>query len=325
MVTIKDVAEKSGVSICTVSRVLSNKGYIKDSTRQKVMDAVLELGYVQNSTAAELKTGLSNIIAIVLPDIENMFYSKLATSIEAYAYSKGYLLFICNTSYDKEKEDFFLRGMSARNIRGLIGVPVTSDISSYKKYLGKIPYAIFNRQLSDDSIACYRIDNYKVGYEVTSHLIKKGGRKIVGAFRSFSNGIYLDRFNGMKQAIEDSNLPFCDENVILDVDEENIHEKIAVLFGSEEHPDAVFASNDMLAFEVYKELQRLGLSIPEDVIIASIDDTSMATKIYPPLTSYRIPVEEFTKIVIDSFIESKFGKGTKILEGELIIRKSTTK
>lgn len=325
MVTIKDVALKSGVSICTVSRVLSNKGYIKDSTRQKVMDAVHELGYVQNSTAAELKTGISSTIAIILPDIENMFYSKLATSIESYAYSKGYLLFICNTSYDKEKEDFFLRGMSARNIRGLIGVPVTSDISSYKKYLGNIPYVIFNRNLADDSIACYKIDNFRVGYEVTTHLIENGSKKIVGAFRNFSNGIYLDRFNGMKQALQDHGLVYDESNVIFNIDEESIHERIAKIFGQKERPDAVFASNDMLAFEVYKELQKIGLVIPDDVMIASIDDTSMATKIYPPLTSYRIPVEDFTKVVIDSFIESNFAGGTKILEGELIVRKSTTR
>lgn len=325
MITIKDVAVKAGVSICTVSRVLSNKGYLKESTKEKVMNAVAELGYVQNRTAAELKTGTSDTIAIVLPDIENLFYSHLANVIENYAYSKGYLVFVCNTAYDLDKEENFLRGMSARNIRGLIAVPLTTDISNYKKYLGNVPFAVFNRNIEDKDVVCYKIDNKRAAFEVTSHLVEIGRRNIAGIFRCFSNDIYRERYEGAKESILNNNLEFKDENMIFDAGNAETESQIKKLFSQKKHPDAIFASNDMLAYMVYRVLNEIGLRIPADVAVASIDNTFMAEQVYPTLTSYSIPVEEFAKLVIDGFSSNRFEPNTKVLRGHLEKRMSTGK
>ena len=264
MVTLKDVAKRAGVSVCTASRVLTNTGYLKDSTRNRVLAAIQELGYVHNRAAAELKTGTSNTIALVLPDIENLFYSHLAEVIEQYAYSKGFLVFICNTEYEREKEDYFLKDMSTRKIRGLIAVPVASDVSSYRKYLVNVPFVVFNRNLPDDDIVCFKIDNRQATRELTSLMIEIGKRNIAGIFRSFSNDIYRDRYEGTRDTIVANGLEFKEENMICDADDSDCEERLRALFSRDDHPDALVASNDMFAYSAYKVLNELGLHIPVD-------------------------------------------------------------
>ncbi len=323
MATIKDVARRAGVSVCTASRVLSNKGYLKEATKEKVLEAVKELGYVQNRTATELKTGVSDTIAILLPDIENPFYSHFANVIEKYAYAKGYLLFICSTAYDLEKEEKFLRSMSARNIRGVIAVPLTADISNYRKYLGNVPLVIFNRDIPDNEALCYKVDIKHVAFEVTSHLIDIGRRNIGCIFQSFEIGNFKKRYEGARESILKANIEFREENMIFDAGGPDTESKLRKLFSRKDRPDAIFASNDMLAFMVYKVLNELGLSIPSDVAVASIDDTLMADQVYPTLTSYSFPIEEIARLIIDGFAYKQHEYTNKILKGQLEKRMST--
>ena len=104
MVTIKDVAKKCGFSVCTVSRALSGKGYLKEETRKKIMEAVEELNYRPNTLAVNLKTGRRQTLALILPSLTNIFYTKLEQYMESFASEKGYLLYLSNTEYSLEKE-----------------------------------------------------------------------------------------------------------------------------------------------------------------------------------------------------------------------------
>ena len=108
MATIKDVAKKAGVSVCTVSRAIAGKGYIKQETRERIMEVVEELGYAPNKTAVSLKTGQTNLLALVVPSIRNVYYPKLARYVQNYANEKGYMMLLCSTDYKVEKEKEFL-------------------------------------------------------------------------------------------------------------------------------------------------------------------------------------------------------------------------
>ena len=124
MATIKDVAKLSGYSICTVSRALSGKGYLKEETRQKIMDAVKELNYHPNTTAVNLKTGRRRTLALILPSLTNIFYAKLETYMESYASQNNYLIYLNNSEYSLEKEKQIIDSLIGLDIAGVIIAPI---------------------------------------------------------------------------------------------------------------------------------------------------------------------------------------------------------
>ncbi|MCR1970283.1 LacI family transcriptional regulator, partial [Enterocloster bolteae] len=175
MVTIKDVAKKCGYSVCTVSRALSGKGYLKEETKQKILETVAELGYRPNTLAVNLKTGRRQALALVLPSLTNIYYTKLEQYLEACAAEKGYIIYLNNTEYSLEKEKQILENLIGMDIAGVIITPVTSQhdhIMNLAKY--DIPYVYLNRSFEDDMEHCLRLDNKKAAYEAVSYMIKLG-------------------------------------------------------------------------------------------------------------------------------------------------------
>ncbi|MFQ9705087.1 MAG: LacI family DNA-binding transcriptional regulator [Enterocloster clostridioformis] len=118
MVTIKDVAKKCGYSVCTVSRALSGKGYLKEETKQKILETVAELGYRPNTLAVNLKTGRRQALALVLPSLTNIYYTKLEQYLESCASEKGYIIYLNNTEYSLEKEKQILENLIGMDIAG---------------------------------------------------------------------------------------------------------------------------------------------------------------------------------------------------------------
>mgnify|MGYP000615252278 CR=1 FL=1 len=141
MATIKDVAKKAGVSVCTVSRAIAGMGYIKQETSERIMAVVEELGYAPNKTAVSLKTGQTNLLALVVPSIRNVYYPKLARYVQNYANEKGYMMLLCSTDYKVEKEKEFLERLYSQNVSGVI-VTTCSDENEHIKRLKTygIPY-----------------------------------------------------------------------------------------------------------------------------------------------------------------------------------------
>jgi len=186
MVTIKDVAKRCGYSVCTVSRALSGKGYLKEETKQKILETVAELGYRPNTLAVNLKTGRRQALALVLPSLTNIYYTKLEQYLEACAAEKGYIIYLNNTEYSLEKEKQILENLIGMDIAGVIITPVTSQhdhIMNLAKY--DIPYVYLNRSFEDDIEHCLRLDNKKAAYEAVSYMIKLGHKNIGGIFQSF--------------------------------------------------------------------------------------------------------------------------------------------
>lgn len=216
MSTIKDVAQLANVSTCTVSRVLSEKGYISENTRRAVLAAVAELRYQPNSIATELKVGVSNTIGLIVPDITNFYYMELAAQIEKYANAMGLLIYLCNSSYDRKKEKKFVLALSNRKIKGMIVIPVSNEISHFLDLQKKqIPFVFINRAFPDALDFCIIEDNFNAAYEIITHLSSLNRKHIAGIFQSFDNMIYQERYEGMKVALSDSNLPFHESFIIL--------------------------------------------------------------------------------------------------------------
>lgn len=329
MATIKDVAQLAGVSVCTVSRTLADKGYVKDETRQRVMAAVAELNYRPNRVAVNLKTGKNDTLALVIPSLTNIYYPKLEMYLEYYAKESGYVVYLCNAENSSQKERSILKMLYAQNPAGVIITPCTSEhghIMKLQEY--GIPYVYLNRSFDDDLEHCIHFDNEKAAYQSVSYLIENGHTNIAGLYESFDNMTYRERYDGTVRALEEHGLPVNLDRFLFDLDPNDVDGTFLAARGLLERPDrpeAIFACNDMTAFHVYKAAYDLGLRIPDDLSIVGYDDCIMASMVAPPLSSYEPPARELSRIAVQ-FIDHFRRTGTSMempaLDGQLIIRNS---
>ncbi len=329
MVTIKDVAKKCGFSVCTVSRALSGKGYLKEETRQKIMEAVAELNYRPNTLAVNLKTGRRQTLALILPSLTNIFYAKLEQYMEAFASEKGYLLYLSNTEYSLEKEKQIIENLAGMDIVGVIIFTASGEHEHIKKLSGfGIPYVYMNRYFEDDLEHCLRLDNKKAAFEAVNYMIQLGHRNIGGIFQSFANSSYQERYEGMMEALAAHGLTCHPDNLLLDVNPEDMGTtpaRILQMLQQPERPMAIFACNDMMAFNVYRAAYILGLQIPEHLSVFGYDNCIMANFVTPPLSTVSAPAKQLSSIAVD-FIDHHIQTGDikklPVLNASLVIRNS---
>lgn len=332
MATIKDVAKKSGFSVCTVSRTLAGKGYVKEDTRKKIMEAVTELEYRPNSTAVSLKTGRNHALALVLPSITNIYYPKLAKYVEHFANEQGYMIYLCNAENSLEKERKILQNIPSQNIAGVIVTPSTNDHAHIMKLRDfNIPYIYLNRNFTDDKEHCIRIDNRKAAYDAVCYLIENGHRTIGGVFQSFENMSYEERYDGLVLALNEYGLPVNPHHILFNTEVDDLQASVTAIrtiLEQPDRPDAIFASNDMIAFSVYKAAYGLGLRIPDDLSVFGYDNCIMADMVAPPLSTFATPARELSRAsisFIDHYIKTGRPMNLPILKGHLVIRDSVKK
>lgn len=329
MATIKDVAKISGFSVCTVSRTLAGKGYVKEETRKKILEAVTELDYHPNSTAVSLKTGRNHVLALILPSITNIYYPKLAKYVERFANEQGYMIYLCNSENSLEKERKILQNIPSQNIAGVIVTPSTNEHSHIMKLREfNIPYIYLNRNFEDDKEHCIRIDNWKAAYDAVCYLIKNGHKTIGGIFQSFENMSYEERYDGMVRALMEYGLPVNPRHFLFNTQVDDLDVSVTAItkmLKRPDRPEAIFACNDMIAFGVYKAAYGLGLRIPDDLSVFGYDDCVMADMVAPPLSTFATPARELSRAsiaFIDHYIKTGKPMELPILEGHLVIRES---
>lgn len=329
MVTIKDVAQKSGYSVCTVSRALSGKGYLKEETKQKILEAVAELGYHPNTLAVNLKTGRRQALALVLPSLTNIYYTKLEKYLESSASEKGYIIYLNNTEYNLEKEKQILDNLIGMDIAGVIIAPVANEHAHIMKLAkDNIPYVYLNCSFEDDMEHCLRLDNKKAAYEAVSYMIKLGQKNIGGIFQSFDNRTYQSRYDGMAEALKEHGLDCRPDNMLFDVNPEDMETtpgRILHLLQKPNRPGAIFACNDMTAFNIYRACYILGLKIPDHVSVFGYDDCIMANFVTPPLSTVSVPVRQLAESAVDfihNYLESGILTELPLLKASLVIRNS---
>ena len=294
------------------------------------MEAVKKLDYHQNKLAIGLKTGRTNSLGLIIPEITNMYYPNFEKHLEEYASQNGYMVYLCNTNYDLETEKKFVENLCLKKVDGIIIVPCSNEYKHIMKLkdLG-VPYVCVNRNFNNDIEHCVQTNNFKAAYECITYLIDQGHRKISGIFQSFNNMIYEERYIGMVAAMKDRGIPLNQENILFNVDDlDNSDQIIEKMLRKKNRPEAVFTSNDMLAFSVYKAAYNCGLKIPDDLSVVGYDSIMIADKIIPPLTSYYTPVKELAHACVMHICASINGEPLKkfpLFEGKLEVRDSVKK
>lgn len=277
MISIKDVAKLANVSTATVSRVLNNLGGYSDKTRDKVQKVIDEYGYISNMAAKSLRQSKSFLIAIIVPDISNGFFSTLALNLEKEFRSHNYTTIICNTDSDVDIEKSYHRDLVSKMVDGIISISgletLSDDLINHN-----IPIVCIDRKVKTNrKIPIIRNDDFAASFEATQHLINQGCKKILYV-SSYSSTFHItNRRDGYLAALNANNLP-VDYNLIRYVEGkgESLYEAeelVSNIINSSVEFDAIFGSNDKVAAGALYALKRYKISVPENVKIIGFDNS----------------------------------------------------
>lgn len=323
--TIVDVAEHAGVSHITVSRYFNQPEKLTPATRVRVERAVAALNYVPNAAAQTLVRGSSNLVALIVPDITNTFFTTLARGVEDAAREEGYTLILGNTDEDRREERAYLELLAAHRVRGVILAP--SDASAENvEWVQKrhIPIVLADRELPGVKADVVRADTRWGMYRLVQHLAANGHRDIafVGGKPELSS--LQDRLTGYREGIQEANLK---EHVHLGrFDRESGVAIVEELIAAGSLPDAIVAANNKVVVGVLNALRHHGLRVPADVAVACVDDIEPAAAIDPFLTAVEQPAYEMGRQSMEMLLARIRGSNTeprkRILPVELLIRRS---
>jgi LacI family transcriptional regulator len=331
-ITIKDVAHKVGVNPSTVSRVLNGDSNlsIREETRNRILEAIQEMGYRPDPIARSLRMKTSDAIGMLIPDITNPFFPEIIKGAETAASEKGLSLILCNTDENSAKEKDLVRFLIDRRVDGiLLFSSRLEDETLVEVEKSGIPFVLVNRGSRSNSGPHVVVDNSQGAQLAVQHLIRLGHRRIahISGFLYTETG--LERFEGYRKSLNAAGLPFVSEYMVeAGFAEQKGYTAMQKLLSVSKPPTAVFAANDLMAMGAMTAVIEKGLRIPEDLSIVGFDDIWVARRITPSLTTIRIPLNEMGYLAVQ-MIADKIKKNTLInerviLPPELVIRSSTS-
>ena len=221
-ISIKEIAKMANVSVATVSRVINNNGRFSKETKEKVEALIKEYGYTTNVAAKSLRTSKSKTIGLIVPNIDNAWFSQLALAIEKHFFDNNYSVFICNTSQDEKKEITYFKSLDSKMVDGIICISGIEEIPTH--FLSRdIPIVCIDRKPKDHSEAYYVESNhYSGGYQATEELINQGCKNIVILSRNKSLSVNRQRLKGYLDALKDHHLEPKEElQILVDANQAN--------------------------------------------------------------------------------------------------------
>ena len=332
--SVVDVAARAGVSVGTVSNVLNRPERVSPSTRDRVLRAIEELGFVRNEAARQLRAGRSRTIGLVVLDVSNPFFTDLAAGAESVAVSLGLSVVLCNSNDDISREHHYLSMLKEQRAFGILITPAGSKTAAIDEIRRRgIPVVLVDRAAPGSQ--CSVSVNDRVGGELAvSHLVEQGHTRIgfVGGPVSLSQ--VSQRLAGARAAIEAAGLPYGALTMIetprLDVAQGRATGEQLASMPPRQRPTAVFCANDLLALGLLQDMVRRHLSVPGDLAIVGYDDIEFAAAAAVPLTSVRQPRSQLGKAAMEMLIEEATDGKTHrhrqiVFEPELVVRESTVR
>lgn len=302
ILTLKDVAKKTGFSASTVSRVLSDKDCVKAETRAKVLSVVNKLKYTPNTLARGLKLGHSNMIALIIPNIHNLMFPALTRGVEDAARKQGYMVILCNTDENIDVEKTYIQKMHNQWVDGFLVATMMPCSDHIRKLHDEGFPVVLTSRSYDTSIDAVVIDNIAAAYNATCYLITKGHRRI-----AFAMGpelvLYQDRMEGYRRALEDNGIAFDKSLIMFETDGlDSFYFLTIQIIKSQNPPDAIFASSDARAVIIMRALHDLKIKIPDDVAVVGFDNVDISGMVEPPLTTVSQPLYEIGALAAKKLI-----------------------
>ncbi len=325
-VTIKDVAERAGVSTGTVSRVLSDRPEISDATKHRIRAICQEKGYVPNMAARSLVKQASCTLGLIIPDISNPYFSEIALEIEMVARSYGYHLLICNSTRSEKREYEAAEQVLRQQVDGMIVSPSSPEsMERLRSLMGGLP-AVYLGDNHGPNCSFVSVNNVRGGYLGGAYLAQLGHRSVafIGGRANSRTNRY--RVQGFRQAMEEYGCRSMVVDCPAGMDDAERYGCLAADFLAGHPPvTAIFAYSDRFAFGVMQAAGDLGLRIPEDLSLLGFNNISYAGFPHINLTSISHQNQRLGRTAVERLIAQINGAKeptSDILEPELIVRGS---
>ncbi|MCW2940978.1 MAG: ribose operon repressor RbsR [Actinomycetia bacterium] len=326
MASIKDVAQRAGVSVATVSRVLNASPSVTERTRARVQAVMDELGYRPNAVARSLRTDATNTIGLIIGDILNPFFTELARAVDDEARAAGYSVLIGNADERPEQQDHYVGTLLEQRVDGLLLCP-TAEITPLVEdaVRGSRPLVFLDRTLAGLDVPSVRADGSAAIRDLVRHLRALGHRRI-----AFISGPALlstgrERTAAFVSALTECGLPVRPEYVEAgDFQAASGRSITARLLDLPEPPEVIFTGDNLMALGALDEIRARGLRVPADVALASYDDVPWFTHLDPPMTAISQPVQELGRLAVRALVDRIGDRPVRsvVLPARLVVRRS---
>ena len=308
MPTIQDVADRAGVTVTTVSRMLNGRVRVSEKTRGRIEEAMRELGYRPNEMARSLAKKSTNLIGLIVPSARQYFFAELIQEVESAVVAQGCQLLLCISDQDFGKESSYYQMLLGDRVRGMI-------VASYSQGFDRIAHSgtpvVYIERQSKDGTPSALMDSVQGGRLAGEHLISRGCRKLLYlSGNAAKNSVSNQRYEGFCAAAAAGGLPVpvlveaqWQEFISLDYTE-----TIERIFSEYPDLDGILTSNDLMAATVVRWCLRHGIRIPEQLKIVGYDDTAFTTLCPIRLTSIHQPIAEIARYAVDCVIRRASGE-----------------
>ena len=293
-VSVRDVAQRAGVSVGTVSNVMNHPDKVAAQTVARVQEAIAELGFIRNDAARQLRNGRSNTIGLVVLDVRNPFFTDVARGAEDAAAAAGLAVTLGNSDENTDREATYLDLFEQQRVHGVLISPY-SDITPRLRSLRArgIPVVLVDRTSSDLSISSVSVDDLAGGAMALEHLVASGCRRIAFVGGPLEIIQVADRLEGARRAAAghpDVQLEVVELPASSVIEGRTAGAAIAAR-PVNERPDGVFCANDLVSMGMLQALvmQGSGIRVPDDIALIGYDDIDFASAAVVPLSSIRQP------------------------------------
>jgi LacI family transcriptional regulator, galactose operon repressor len=332
-VTLKMLAEELNMSPSTVSRALRDSHEISQETKDRVKALAAKLDFQPNPHASSLRKNKSRTIAVIIPEIQNNFFSQVMNGVEEVARQKGYHVLIYLTHEDHKRETDILHLLRSGRVEGVM-ISVSNTTNSFEHLEAyckeEIPLIFFDRVCENMDVPCITTDDAGAAFKATEHLLKAGCKKI--AFLSMAGNLSIScgRKSGYVKALTKYGLSGNEQVIECGPDDETNRQKIRQLLESEQKPDGIFAAVEKFAVNTYEVSRELDIRVPQHLKVISFSNLAAAALFNPPLSTIVQPAydmgRESANILFKIIDKKKLLSAEKkvVIQSHLIIRESTT-
>jgi len=329
-VTIKDVAERSGVSSMTVSRVINGSERVRPATRQRVERAIEELGYVPSRLARGLIRQKTGTLALIVPDVANPFFTLVVRGAEDVARRAGYRMLLCDTRADLDLEREVIEEMIAHRVEGMAIAPVSDRSRAHLRRVAAfgVPFVLIDRTIPGVQADAIVGDNVGGARELVEHLLRLGHRRIGFVVESDDVSTARDRRVGYLEALRRAGIE-PDERLVVrtSADADGGRAGMQALLALDERPTAVFTVNNLVALGAIEAARSAALDVPDDVALVCFDDIEYASRLYPFLTVMAQPAETLGSLGTELLLQRVEGRAAGdhrlvVLPAQFKVRKS---
>ncbi len=326
--TVKEVAARAGVSTATVSRVLAGAIGVRPDPARRVREAARQLGYQPNRVARNLRMRATRTAGVLIPDIENPFFTNLVCGIEDALQAAGYSLLLANFNEEPDRERIHLNTLRAEGVAGIVFACSSAPAAGYQELArARMPLVAISRVPAGVSVDLVKVTNREGAQAAVSHLLGLGHRRIAFINGPLAVSTALEREAGYEAAFEATGLA-APRDLILYADfrQRGGYNAMQTLLSLPNRPTAVFVASNLMTLGALQAIHERGLGIPSEIAVVGFDDMSWAMSLQPPLTAVAQPTRELgmtaARLLLDRIAEPGRPPRHIVLETELVVRAS---